>query len=367
MIKEIVLETFLQESTPIYLGSKIWDSVLPEKMNELKTDKYFLITDFNILNIYGQTLYDFLSKNYPVELIVLPAGEVNKNNMTCNYLIEELFERNITKSSVLIAFGGGVIGNIVGLAAALIFRGIRFFHIPITFMSQTDSILSRKQAINSMSGKNMIGSYYTPLFNFVDTSFLLSEPERLVRGALVETIKNGLIFNRNFFYEMKERINKGLVFNEENLFDLVKISILSKLPIIKNDPSEKALGMILEYGHTTGHAIERLLKGKYSHGECVSIGMIIAARISNKLGLLSHDEVEEHLDILQALGTPTKVPDVLNAETIMRRMELDNKKDIHGIRFVLLNEIGSCIEGPEQSYMVEVNPEIQKEAINESF
>lgn len=201
----------------------------------------------------------------------------------------------------------------------------------------------------------------------MDTSFLLSEPERLVRGALVETIKNGLIFNRNFFYEMKERINKGLVFNEENLFDLVKISILSKLPIIKNDPSEKALGMILEYGHTTGHAIERLLKGKYSHGECVSIGMIIAARISNKLGLLSHDEVEEHLDILQALGTPTKVPDVLNSETIMRRMELDNKKDIHGIRFVLLNEIGSCIEGPEHSYMVEVNPEIQKEAINESF
>ncbi len=112
--------------------------------------------------------------------------------------MEDLFDNNVTKSSILISLGGGVVGNITGLAAALAFRGIRFFHIPTTFMSQTDSILSRKQGINSFYGKNMIGSYYTPLFNFIDTSFLTFDSERFIRGSFVETVKNGFIYNADF-------------------------------------------------------------------------------------------------------------------------------------------------------------------------
>ncbi|HEX9060584.1 MAG TPA: 2-deoxy-scyllo-inosose synthase [Clostridia bacterium] len=366
VIPEIKLETNLIESSPIYLGSSIWQESLVEKMSEISTDKFFIITDSNIQSIYGDYFCSVLKRHFAVEMITIPVGEKNKTVSVLHQTIETLLERNVTKSSVLIALGGGVLGNIAGLAAALIFRGIRFFHVPTTFLSQTDSIVSRKQGINSNSGKNMIGVYYTPLFSFVDTSFLRSEPERSIRGSLVETVKNGLIYNKDFFLEIKKSIEDGLKFDEEGIFKLVEMSILSKLPIIKADPSEKSFAMILEYGHTVGHAIERILTGEYSHGECVSMGMVVAARISNKLGLLKKDEVESHILVLKSLGTPVKIPEKLSCKDIVRRIEYDNKKDLSGVRYVILETIGKCV-ADDASSMINVDPAIVLEAIKESF
>ncbi|KEI92473.1 2-deoxy-scyllo-inosose synthase [Clostridium botulinum] len=362
---EIKLETNLLESSPIYLGCNIWRESLLEKMMDLNTDKFFLITDDVVYNLFGKELLEYMNRKVSVKLIKLPSGEKHKNIKVFNDLMEDLFDNNVTKSSILISLGGGVVGNITGLAAALAFRGIRFFHIPTTFMSQTDSILSRKQGINSFYGKNMIGSYYTPLFNFIDTSFLTFDSERFIRGSFVETVKNGFIYNADFLNKLKSVIKNDFNVNQEGIFNLVKMSIESKLPIMKADPTEKGLAMILEYGHTVGHAIEKLSYGKLSHGESVSIGMMVAARISEKLGYLSKQDVKEHMDILSALKTPTKIPSNIKISDIIDRIKLDNKKDINGIRFVVLQNIGKCIN-TDGSYMIKVPFNIINDAIEET-
>ncbi|HCL4546882.1 3-dehydroquinate synthase [Clostridium botulinum] len=362
---EVKLETNLLESSPIYLGCNIWRESLLEKMMDLNTDKFFLITDDVVYNLFGKELLEYMNRKVSVKLIKLPSGEKHKNIKVFNDLMEDLFDNNVTKSSILISLGGGVVGNITGLAAALAFRGIRFFHIPTTFMSQTDSILSRKQGINSFYGKNMIGSYYTPLFNFIDTSFLTFDSERFIRGSFVETVKNGFIYNADFLNKLKSVIKNDFNVNQEGIFNLVKMSIESKLPIMKADPTEKGLAMILEYGHTVGHAIEKLSYGKLSHGESVSIGMMVAARISEKLGYLSKQDVKEHMDILSALKTPTKIPSNIKISDIIDRIKLDNKKDINGIRFVVLQNIGKCIN-TDGSYMIKVPFNIINDAIEET-
>lgn len=362
---EVKLETNLLESSPIYLGCNIWRESLLEKMMDLNTDKFFLITDDVVYNLFGNELLEYMNRKVSVKLIKLPSGEKHKNIKVFNDLMEDLFDNNVTKSSILISLGGGVVGNITGLAAALAFRGIRFFHIPTTFMSQTDSILSRKQGINSFYGKNMIGSYYTPLFNFIDTSFLTFDSERFIRGSFVETVKNGFIYNADFLNKLKSVIKNDFNVNQEGVFNLVKMSIESKLPIMKADPTEKGLAMILEYGHTVGHAIEKLSYGKLSHGESVSIGMMVAARVSEKLGYLSKQDVKEHLDILSALKTPTKIPSNIKISDIINRIKLDNKKDMNGIRFVVLENIGKCIN-TDGSYMIKVPFNIINEAIEET-
>ncbi|KOM97840.1 3-dehydroquinate synthase [Clostridium botulinum] len=362
---EVKLETNLLESSPIYLGCNIWRESLLEKMMDLNTDKFFLITDDVVYNLFGKELLEYMNRKVSVKLIKLPSGEKHKNIKVFNDLMEDLFDNNVTKSSILISLGGGVVGNITGLAAALAFRGIRFFHMPTTFMSQTDSILSRKQGINSFYGKNMIGSYYTPLFNFIDTSFLTFDSERFIRGSFVETVKNGFIYNADFLNKLKSVIKNDFNVNQEGIFNLVKMSIESKLPIMKADPTEKGLAMILEYGHTVGHAIEKLSYGKLSHGESVSIGMMVAARISEKLGYLSKQDVKEHMDILSALKTPTKIPSNIKISDIIDRIKLDNKKDINGIRFVVLQNIGKCIN-TDGSYMIKVPFNIINDAIEET-
>ncbi|AKC62892.1 putative 3-dehydroquinate synthase [Clostridium sporogenes] len=362
---EVKLETNLLESSPIYLGCNIWRESLLEKMMDLNTDKFFLITDDVVYNLFGNELLEYMNEKVSVKLIKLPSGEKHKNIKVFNDLMEDLFDNNVTKSSILISLGGGVVGNITGLAAALAFRGIRFFHIPTTFMSQTDSILSRKQGINSFYGKNMIGSYYTPLFNFIDTSFLTFDSERFIRGSFVETVKNGFIYDADFLNRLKSVIKNDFNVNQEGIFNLVKMSIESKLPIMKADPTEKGLAMILEYGHTVGHAIEKLSYGKLSHGESVSIGMMVAARVSEKLGYLSKQDVKEHLDILSALKTPTRIPSNIKISDIINRIKLDNKKDMNGIRFVVLENIGKCIN-TDGSYMIKVPFNIINEAIEET-
>ncbi|NFF67656.1 3-dehydroquinate synthase [Clostridium sporogenes] len=362
---EVKLETNLLESSPIYLGCNIWRESLLEKMMDLNTDKFFLITDDVVYNLFGNELLEYMNEKVSVKLIKLPSGEKHKNIKVFNDLMENLFDNNVTKSSILISLGGGVVGNITGLAAALAFRGIRFFHIPTTFMSQTDSILSRKQGINSFYGKNMIGSYYTPLFNFIDTSFLTFDSERFIRGSFVETVKNGFIYDADFLNKLKSVIKNDFNVNQEGVFNLVKMSIESKLPIMKADPTEKGLAMILEYGHTVGHAIEKLSYGKLSHGESVSIGMMVAARVSEKLGYLSKQDVKEHLDILSALKTPTRIPSNIKISDIINRIKLDNKKDMNGIRFVVLENIGKCIN-TDGSYMIRVPFNIINEAIEET-
>lgn len=356
------LNSELEINAPYYFGYDICDKLI-SKLNEYNFDKLFLITDSTVYNLYGKELQHQLESTFLCDLVLSAEGESYKNINTLSDLCEKLISKGVSKRSVLLAFGGGVIGNIVGLTAALIYRGIRFVEIPTTTLAQTDSVLSNKQAINGYSGKNHFGVYHAPIFIWSDVRFLLSESPRRIKSGLVESVKNGFISDRNFLDYLDKYLNKKAIFSAEMLKDLVYKSILSKIDIIRKDPSEKKYGIVLEYGHTFGHAIEKLSNGTMTHGAAIAIGMTIAAEISNRLGYLSRSGVEQHYHFLKRkMELSLKIPSCIKAKEIIEVIKSDNKKSSKEVRYVLLEEIGKILN-PDGDYMVSIDSKIVRDVI----
>ncbi|MDJ0555880.1 MAG: hypothetical protein QNJ68_15840 [Microcoleaceae cyanobacterium MO_207.B10] len=264
---------------------------------------------------------------------------------------------------LILAFGGGTVGNIVGFTAGMIYRGIRYIEVPTTMTGQTDSTLSNKQAINSKTGKNHFGFYHAPIFIWVDTQYLKTEPDFSKRSGIIEGIKNGFISDATFLDYLEKVLHPDVNFTEEELYQLSFNIIISKLKILKQDPSEKHYGIILEYGHTFGHGIEWLEKGKFSHGEAVSFGMKIAAELGKELGLISEEDVNRHYYLIEdKLGFNNPFPNTITAEKLMDAMIVDNKKTGKELRFVLLDKVGQCYN-PEGDFLVTVDQELVKKVV----
>lgn len=317
-----------------------------------------MITDNIVYSLYGKELFDQLESSFVTNLIILPTGETNKNITTLNNLCEELVHRKATKASILLAFGGGVIGNIVGLAAALLYRGIRFVEIPTTILAQTDSTLSNKQAVNSTFGKNHFGVYYAPIFIWADTKLLLSEKPINIKSGLVESVKNGLISDPRFLDYLEMKLNIQGIYLLDDLHELIYKSILSKIQIIRRDPSEKKYGVVLEYGHTIGHAIEKLSSGSLTHGEAVAIGMIIEGELSYSLGYLNKESLERHYYMLgDKMGLNLEIPSNIEIEDIINVIGSDNKRSSDEVNYILLEDIGKVVD-LDGTYMVHVDSEV---------
>jgi 3-dehydroquinate synthetase len=262
-------------------------------------------------------------------------------------------------------FGGGATGNIVGMAASLAFRGIRFVEIPTTMTGQTDSILSNKQAVNGRNGKNLFGSYHAPIFIWIDSKYLETEPVWSRRSGLVEFVKNGFISNPKILEYIEAHLDHGNANVPIN--DLVHEVIQSKLPILRKDPSEKKYALILEYGHTFGHAIEwTVMKRKefMAHGEAVGIGMKLASELGCELRRITPAERDLHYHMIeQKVGLTTLLPEYIDMGTLIDAMETDNKKTGRELRFVLLDGIGRCAN-PEGDYLCTVDPRVLRDVVS---
>jgi 3-dehydroquinate synthetase len=256
---------------------------------------------------------------------------------------------------VLIALGGGAVGNLAGLAAGLLYRGVRFVQVPTTVTAQTDSTLSNKQGINGARGKNQFGMYHAPLFIWGDAAYPRHEPVRQQKSGIVEGIKNVLI-SRDSVEPAEQMLEMWR--RDGCSAELLKWLIDSKLPIIRRDPTERGYAMVLEYGHTFGHAIEWLAGGRLLHGEAVSIGMCLAAEVSGALGLMPEALRRDHYRLLgEMLGTPTKLPDSVEPEVVYETMLGDNKRTGKGLRFLLLEKCGRVFN-PQGDYMAAVEREV---------
>lgn len=363
--KTIALSTHLAQPSPFYFGYDIEANFL-ETLANYKCDRIFFFTEPHLFEIYGKTLYQKIAKQVPCHLEFVPAGEKCKYFPVLEDTCEKLIAMGASKKSLLVAFGGGTVGNLVGLVAGLIYRGIRYIEIPTSMTGQTDSTLSNKQAVNGKTGKNHFGLYHAPIFIWADTKYLKTEPAFCRRSGIIEGIKNGFISDKVFLTYLEKVLNPQVRFSDEQLTDLAYKIILSKLEILKQDPSEKGYGIILEYGHTFGHGIEWLQQGKMSHGESVSFGMKIAAELAKELGLISQQDVERHYYVIEEkLGFNNPFPLEITAEKLMTAMIADNKKTGHDLRFILLEKIGQCYN-PEGDFLVTVDPELVKRIV-ESF
>lgn len=349
------------------------NSLVGKLVNEFNADLFIVIYDNALELDRVMTIKKLIERKYKCRVWGIDVKESAKNLNTFQNVVESVISSGVTRQSCLIAVGGGVLGNIVGLAASLIFRGIGLIHIPTSIIAAADSVLSLKQAINSAYGKNMIGTFYKPKAVFTDYSLISTLPEREIKAGLAELVKNLLTIIPEDINLFLESIVPVEHINSEWIDQVIKLSIKAKCTVLRNDTFEKSEGLVLEYGHTVGHAIELLSKGRVIHGEAVAFGMLVAAEISRHLGLISDDIVKTHYYLLEKIKIIDSLKQVFsyNVDEIKNVMKFDNKRGYvsnneNEMPFVLLESLGKCNK-TNNFYITLVDEETVKMSINKVF
>tara|TARA_B100000989_G_scaffold269143_1_gene224361 strand:+ start:3743 stop:4813 length:1071 start_codon:yes stop_codon:yes gene_type:complete len=299
---------------------------------------------FCVVDIKVKIFFNDIEKNY-LNFIYLKCGEKIKNINYYEKIYEKLLSKGIDRNSILVCIGGGTLGDLCGFIASTILRGVEYKLIPTTLLSQVDSSIGGKNGINSKYGKNLIGSFYQPDEVIIDTSFLKILPLREIKSGYAEIIKHALIKDKNFFNWLDKNYSKIFNINTRVLENAILKSILIKLWYVKNDPKEKLINFnsraILNFGHTIGHSLETFYSynSKLNHGEAISIGMLIEAKISNSLGYLSKahlNKIEEHFK-----NTKLKLSDKNIKNNKLLNIIKKDKKNMNGmINIILLKNIG---------------------------
>ncbi len=266
-----------------------------------------------------------------IEWIEVPDGEEYKTMDTVLGILDRLFEAQFDRRSLLIAFGGGVIGDMTGFAASIYQRGIGFVQIPTTLLSQVDASVGGKTGVNTRWGKNLIGSFYQPEAVYIDPAFLETLPPREYAAGIAEVVKMAVMFDREFF----EFLEKSDLKNPAVAVEMIARSVRLKADVVNQDEKESGVRAVLNYGHTFGHVIENETGySRYLHGEAVAIGMVMANELATDLGLLSCREAERIRDLLQKWGLPVEYT-VRDPQAFYEHFYLDKKSMNDRIKFVL--------------------------------
>ncbi|WP_187648431.1 3-dehydroquinate synthase [Nitrosophilus labii] len=285
---------------------------------------------------------NYLLKNISAKelyIVTVPDGEEYKSFETLNFILDRLFDHQLDRKSTLIAFGGGVIGDMTGFAAAIFQRGIDFIQIPTTLLSQVDASVGGKTGINNRYGKNLIGVFHQPKAVYIDTHFLKTLPKREFAAGVAEIIKMAVTFDKEFF----EWLKKNDLNLEENLKKAIKRSVEIKAEVVAKDEKESGIRAALNYGHTFAHVIENETNYKrYLHGEAVAIGIVMANALAVELGLMSKEDAKRIEDILKKYSLPTdyKIEDI---DDFYEHFFLDKKSQNSKIKFILPKGIGDVV------------------------
>lgn len=305
--------------------------------------KAVVITDSRIRKLQCDPLEQSLKNaGFNVLVIEIPEGEEQKSLETAGRLYEKLTDFYAERNTPLLALGGGVIGDLTGFVAATYMRGVPLVQIPTTLLSQGDSSIGGKTAVNHGQVKNKIGAFYHPRLTISDISTLNTLNTRELSNGLSEIIKHGLILDADFFRYLEENMDKIRSRDERVLEHIVACSVEIKAGVVEKDELDLGLRNILNCGHTVGHAVESVSGLKTWHGEAVSIGLMAEARISNKLEMMKDDELQRLEDILKNAGLPTEMPE-LEPGKLMEAMRHDKKVVGGKIRFALPKRIGEAI------------------------
>ena len=323
------------------IRNKISEELL--KIGIKNNRKILVISNKEISDLY---IEDFLKplkdNNYQVQIFLIKAGELHKNLETLIEIYNFAFEFGLDRNSLIIALGGGIVGDITGLAAATWLRGIDYIQIPTTLLSMVDSSVGGKTAVNHPKGKNLIGAFHQPKAVFIDPETLKTLPKREFNAGMAEVIKYGVIKDKELFEFLENEKNKNKLINLENecLIKIINSSIKTKSHIVSKDEQEHGVRAILNYGHSFGHVIENLCGyGEFLHGEAISIGMKIAGGIALEKGLWSNEEFIRQDNLLKSYSLPTKIPKINKKEVITILMG-DKKVRDGKMRFILPKGIG---------------------------
>ena len=310
--------------------------------------KVAIVTNTKVAGLHLKYLLERIEAK-ELYVITLQDGEEYKNQQSIDYILEALFNHKFNRSSLLVAFGGGVIGDMTGFAASIYQRGIDFVQIPTTLLSQVDASVGGKTGINNKFGKNLIGAFYQPKAVYIDAHFLSTLPKREFAAGVAEIVKMAVTFNKEFF----EFLESHDLNDEENLKLAIKYSVETKARVVSEDEKEKGLRAALNYGHTFGHVIEKETGyKKYLHGESVAIGIVMANKLAVRLGMLTEEEAKRIKRVLERYELPTSYT-IEDVERFYEAFFLDKKSGDSKIKFILPRGIGD----------VEIRDDISKEDV----
>ncbi|HWH70483.1 MAG TPA: 3-dehydroquinate synthase [Candidatus Sulfotelmatobacter sp.] len=302
-----------------------------------------IISDRNVALRYAQAVQESLSQaGFEPALITVPAGETAKSLKTVQSCYDQLAAQRLERKSFVVALGGGVVGDLAGFVAATYMRGIAFVQVPTTLLAQVDSSVGGKVGVNLKAGKNLVGAFYQPRLVLCDLDTLGTLPERELRAGLSEVIKYGIIYDASLFARLEREMPKLLDREPKALAAVVARCCEIKAEVVGQDETESGLRAILNFGHTVGHGLEAISHyGKYLHGEALSIGQVVAARLSAQLLGLPQRDVERITELLQRAGLPTVLRlSAAQKPKLLTAMKLDKKVSAGEIKFVLARKIG---------------------------
>lgn len=305
------------------------------KRGELKNP--IVVSDENVAKLHAENMTISLRRaGFDSKIISIPPGEEHKNLETVSGLWKSFLENGLDRKSTVIALGGGVIGDLAGFAASTFMRGINWVGIPTTLLAMVDASLGGKTGFDLSEGKNLIGSFYPPELVLADPQVIRTLPEVELISGMAEVVKHGIISDPELF----NLSARGLNWAKNNLEEIIKRAMAVKIKIIEQDPYEKGSRAVLNFGHTVGHAVELVSRFQLRHGEAVAIGMVIEARLAERLTVASKGLPETVAESLKALCLPVQIPEGLPRDQIAQAMRVDKKKNADSIRFALPVEIG---------------------------
>ncbi len=333
-----------ERSYKITIGKNILGQLGDFITKLMRPCKTLIITDRNVNALYADIVSKGLAEHkFDVKVVSMEPGEEQKALSTAEWLYDAFFDHGMDRKSLVIALGGGVVGDVAGFAASTFMRGVPFVQVPTSLLAQVDSSVGGKVGVNHPRGKNMIGSFYQPIAVFIDTVTLSTLPRAELLAGMVEVIKYGVIKDASLFDYIEKNLPKILELNDNALKTIISMSCSIKAKIVEEDEREAGLRAILNYGHTIGHALEALTHyKKYRHGEAVAIGMVCASKIAVNMGLADETVSLRQISLLKRLGMPTRNY-AIKPDDIIDTLYLD-KKTLKGIlRFILPTKIGNVI------------------------
>lgn len=332
-----------QGDYPLWVGWGAIDEVGERVGRMMQPDAAYIVTDEGVYDHARRAQNSLERAGIAAHLFVIPPGEQNKTLATAQHIYTWLAELKAERGHLILAVGGGVVGDLAGFVAATYLRGLPLAQVPTSLLAMMDAAIGGKTAVDLPQGKNLVGAFYQPKFVLADVSTLRSLPERELNSGWAEALKHGLILDEGLLSTFENHTDEIRALEPETTTDVIRRSMAVKANVVSQDERETlGIRVLLNYGHTIGHGIEQATGyGQYLHGEAVSVGMMGAARIGRGMGLMSNAEVERQREALAAYGLPLAAPGV-DADDVSEAMRSDKKVASGNIRWVLLDGIGNA-------------------------
>ena len=346
-------------SYPIYISYKGWSDLASLCEKQFPDHRFLIVTDSGIPDQYIETIMGILNSiDSSVDTIVIPRGERNKNIRNVDRIHNVMFKKNMGRNSILAALGGGVIGDLTGYTAAVYKRGISYIQLPTTLLSQVDSSIGGKTAVNNKFGKNMIGSFHHPSAVFINLASLETLERRHFINGLAECIKTGIVGDKTLFLFMMNNSRKILGGDKESLLFVIEHTLKFKQRIVEADYREKGIRAVLNFGHTVGHALERSSGYSLLHGEAVALGMMIESEILYKVGKLHKNDLRSIRDIIELYGFNEigKLDRLTKSRKFGMSLMQDKKKMDQNIPLAAVEKIGK-VSAENNSYTIKIKPD----------